>query len=143
MKKVTKKQIKSVAVSAVKKTEGLIKKAGKEAGVVAKIIQKKWKDSEPQRAKYKAEIKVAAKKAGKEAGVIAKDIQKKWKDSEPQRAKYKEEVKVAASKAGAKGVELLKSGLKNSIKIGGDVADVIKKDIREMRETGFKNRDVK
>ncbi len=77
---------------------------------------------------------VLAKKADKQAGKMAKVIQKKWKASEPQRKKYKEEFEVAAKKAGKKGMKSLKVGLKNSIKIGGDVARVVKKDIREMRK---------
>jgi hypothetical protein len=77
--------------------------------------------------------KVLVKKAGKEAEKIAKVLKKRWDKAEPEREKYKKEMRAAAEKAGAKGMKMLKSGLKNSIKIGGDIADVIKKDIEEIR----------
>jgi hypothetical protein len=78
-------------------------------------------------------MKKASKVAVKEAGQVAKSIKKEWVKSAPQREVYKKELKDAAKKAGAKGFALLKSGLKNSLKIGGDVADIIKKDIKEIR----------
>jgi hypothetical protein len=78
-------------------------------------------------------MKKAGRVAVKEAGQMAKSIKKEWVKSAPQREVYKKELKEAAKKAGSKGLELLKSGLKNSLKIGGDVAEVIKKDITEIR----------
>ena len=95
--KKTIKKIKSVVRGAAKETEILIKKADKQAGKMVKILQKKWKKSEPQRNKYKEEIEVAAKRAGK------------------------------------KGVKFLKRSIKDGLKISGDVTEVIKKDIKEMR----------
>ncbi len=98
MNKKTKKKIKSFTRSAAKETRVLMKKADKQVGKMAKAIQKEWKETKPQREKYKAELEVAAKKAGKE------------------------------------GARLLKIGLKNGIKIGGDVFDVVRKDVREMNK---------
>ncbi|MFA6006237.1 MAG: hypothetical protein WC764_00700 [Candidatus Paceibacterota bacterium] len=83
-------------------------------------------------------IRSVAKKAGKEANKAAKVIQKKWKASEPERKKYQAEFEVAAKKAGKEGVRLFKAGLKNGLKIGGDVAEVVKRDIREIRNEGNK-----
>ena len=77
-------------------------------------------------------IGVAMKTADKEANKAAKVIQKKWKDSEPQRKVLEKKIGAAAKKAGKDGAAMLKSGVKNSIKIGGDVANVIKKDIKEI-----------
>ncbi len=108
-KKVIKK-VKSVAKSAKKGTGVLLKKADKQAATVVK-------------------------KANKQTSALVKELKKEWKASEPQREVYKKEFEVAAKKAGVKGKKMLKIGIKNSIKIGGDVADVIRKDIKEMRKT--------
>jgi hypothetical protein len=49
-------------------------------------------------------------------------------------------MKSAAKKAGAEGLELVKEGIRNTIKIGGDVAEVIIKDIREIGESEKKKK---
>ncbi len=115
MKKKINKKIKPVANSANKKAIKKIKS-------VAKLTVEKTK----------VFMENTGKKVGKEAGKMAKALQKRWDKAEPGREKYKKEVKIAAKKAGARGMELLKSGLKNSMKIGGDIVDVIKKDVKEM-----------
>lgn len=63
--------------------------------------------------------RVLAKKAGKEAKTMVKTLQEKWKSTEPAREKYGEE---------------LKEAFQNTVKIGGDIAAVIKKDIQEIRD---------
>ncbi len=80
------------------------------------------------------------KKAEKGAGKMAKDIQKKWKDSAPARAKYEKEMEATAKKVGARGMELFNAGVKNSMKIGSDIADVVKKDINDIRNNKGKNK---
>ena len=80
------------------------------------------------------QVGIALKKADKGATKAAKVIQKKWKDSEPQRKVLEKKIGVAAKKAEKKGAAMLKSGIKNSIKIGGDVANVIKKDLKEINK---------
>ncbi len=89
--------------------------------------------------KFKKITKSAVKKTGvfmkmanKKAGKAVKAIKKEWKKEQPQRDQYKKEIKIAAEKAGKKGLKIFNKGLKNSIKIGGDVADVIKKDLKEI-----------
>jgi cell division septum initiation protein DivIVA len=109
VKAVTDKKVKKVAKRAKKETKVLLKKANKQTGVLLK-------------------------KANKEADKIVKAFKKEWKEGEPQREEYKEKLEVAAKKAGVKGKKMLKLGIKNSIKIGGDVADVIRKDIKEMNK---------
>lgn len=78
---------------------------------------------------------VLINKADKEILKAAKVIQKEWKKSEPKREEYKKEIKKAANKAGVKGVALFKAGVKNSIKIGGDIAKVVKKDVNKIRKS--------
>ncbi len=86
---------------------------------------------------------VFAKKANKEAGKMAKVIQKKWKESKPQREKLEKDIGKAAKKGGKKGMELFKSGLKNSFKIGGDIAKVIEKDVKEIYNESNKKKSKK
>lgn len=108
-KKKTIKKVKAVAKSAKKQSAVLVKGAKKQTGTLIK-------------------------KVNKEADKIAKAFKKEWKEGEPQREVYKAEIEKAAKKAGVKGMKMAKKGLKNSIKIGGDVVEVIRKDIKEIRK---------
>ncbi len=78
-------------------------------------------------------MKKAGKKANTEGGKMVKAFKKEWKKEQPQREEYKKKIMETANKAGVRGMELFKEGVKNSVKIGGDVADTIKKDINEIR----------
>ena len=78
-------------------------------------------------------MKKAGKKANTEGGKIVKAFKKEWKREKPEREEYKKKIIKTANKAGARGMELFKEGVKNSIKIGGDVAETIRKDINEIR----------
>lgn len=101
------------------------KKTIKKIKSVAKVVMKK--------------TGVLAKKADKEATKAVKILKKDWKDSAPQRAKLEKQIGKAAKKGGKQGMELLRSGIKNSIKIGGDIASVIEKDVKEI----YRNRNKK
>ena len=59
---------------------------------------------------------VFMKKAGKKAGKMSEALQKEWKKEQPQR----EELMNAANKA-----------FEHGVKIGGDVFETIKKDIKQ------------
>ncbi len=76
---------------------------------------------------------VFVKKAEKQSGKMVKALKKEWKRERPQREEYKKKIGKVVNKARVRGMELLKEGVKNSIKIGGDVAHTIKKDIKEIR----------
>ena len=79
-------------------------------------------------------MKKAGKKANTEGGKIIKAVKKEWKKEQPQREEYKKKIIETANKAEARAMKLFKEGIKNSIKIGSDVADTIKKDIKEIRD---------
>lgn len=113
--------MKATTKKAIKKIKSGTKSAKKEAGVLLKKADK-------QAAKL-------VKKTNKQTSALVKELKKEWKAGEPQREVYKKEIEAAAKKAGVKGKKMLKVGIKNSIKIGSDVADVIRKDIKEMRKT--------
>lgn len=118
--KSSKKIIKKVTAAANKKVKAVAKSAKKQTGTVVKKADK--------------QAGVFMKKANKEAGKIVKAFKKEWKEGAPQREEYKGKLEVAAKKAGVKGKKMLKIGIKNGLKISGDIADVIKKDIKEMRK---------
>lgn len=109
MKATIKKKAVKKTKSATKKAGVLLERAGKQTGILVKRVNTK-------------------------TGKLVKELKKEWKASEPQREIYKKELETVTKKAGVKGKKMLKAGIKNSIKIGGDVVDVIRKDIKEMRK---------
>jgi len=84
-----------------------IKEMNKKIKSVAKGVAKKTKEL----------VKTAKKKGGK--AVVS--FKKQWKKEQPRREKYGKEVKAAAKKA-----------LEGGIKIGSDIVETIKKDIKEI-----------
>lgn len=75
--------------------------------------------------KVSNKTEVFMKKAGKKAGKMSESLQKQWKKEQPQR----EELMEAGKKA-----------LEHGIKIGGDVFEIIKKDINEINNQNGKDK---
>lgn len=78
--------------------------------------------------KIKAVAKTVVKKTGllakqtkQQAGKAAKSLQKTWKKEAPRRERFKKELRAAGRQA-----------LKDGAKIGGDVFQTIRKDLKEI-----------
>ena len=66
-------------------------------------------------------IKSVKGSVAKKTGELIKKAKKEWKKERPRREEYKTEIKEATNKI-----------LENSVKIGVDVANIIKKDINNI-----------
>ncbi|MSR70463.1 hypothetical protein EXS62_00240 [Candidatus Kaiserbacteria bacterium] len=86
--------------------------------IVSKKTAKKIKSAGKSVAKKTGSF---VRKANKEVGKTARALQKEWKREQPQREEY----------------------IRNFKKIGGDVIETIKKDVREIRNNKTKGKNKK